>query len=237
MIQEEILILKEVNYKENDKILHALSKSRGKIQIISKGSKKNNSRLINASQLFAYSKCSLNVSKDMYILTSAELINNFYNLKNNIDAYFNGCYILELISYVAQENEYDLKIFDMTIAVLTYMCKYKKDFDKLTAAYELKLVSMLGYKPDFLHCLSCGTSINENAKFSISEGGVFCPSCVNNGSGINVNYNEILILDSILKSKFENVGFIEISKHIMNIIRKFLFYYIGKDNFSTLKLL
>lgn len=40
MIQEEILILKEISYKENDKILHALSRTRGKIRIISKGSKK-----------------------------------------------------------------------------------------------------------------------------------------------------------------------------------------------------
>lgn len=44
-------------------------------------------------------------------------------------------------------------------------------------------------------------------------------------------------MDKILKSKFENIGFIEIPKTIMNLIRKFLFYYIGKDNFTTLKLL
>lgn len=237
MIQEEILILKEINYKENDKILHALSRTRGKIQIISKGSKKSTSRLINASQIFAYSKCTLNISKDMYILTSAELLDNFYNLKNNTDAYYNACYILELISYVAQENEYDLRIFDMTVSVLSYMSNFTKDFDKLTTAYELKLVSMLGYKPDFLHCLRCGSLINDNSNFSVTEGGVFCSQCVNYGNGINVTYNEILIMERILKSKFENIGFIEVTKHIMSLIRKFLFYYIGKDNFTTLKLL
>ena len=237
MIDEEILILKEVNYKENDKILHALSKNKGKIQIISKGSKKSNSHLINASQLFAYSKCTLNVSKDMYILTSAELLDNFYNLKNNMDAYYNACYIIELISYVAQENEYDNRVFDMTVSILSHMCNYTKYFDKLTCAYELKLVSMLGYKPDFLHCLHCGSSIKADGKFSVTDGGVFCSSCVNYGNGINVTYNEILTLESILKSKFENVGDIDVSKNIMRLIRKFLFYYIGKDNFTTLKLI
>lgn len=237
MIQEEILILKEVNYKENDKILHALSRTRGKIQIISKGSKKPNSHLINASQIFAYSRCNLLPSKDMFILTYAELVDNFYNLKNNMDAYYNSCYIIELISYVAQENEYDSKVFDMTVSLLSHMCTYRNDFDKLTVAYELKLVSMLGYKPDFFHCLHCGSSINNSSKFSIKDGGLFCSKCVNFGSGINVTYNEILTMENILKSKFENIGLIDISKHIMNLIRKFLFYYIGKDNFATLKLL
>ncbi len=237
MIQEDILILKEVNYKENDKILHALSRTRGKIQIISKGSKKSNSHLINASQLFAYSRCNLLPSKDMYILTYAELLDNFYSLRNNMDAYYNACYILELISYVAQENEYDSRVFDMTVSLLSHMCTYTKDYDKLTAAYELKLVSMLGYKPDFFHCIHCGSTIKNSSKFSIKDGGLFCPKCVNFGSGINVTYNEILTMENILKSKFENVGSIDISKHIIQLIRKFLFYYIGKDNFSTLKLL
>lgn len=237
MIVDEILVLKEVSYKENDKILHVLSRTRGKIQLISKGAKKSNSHLINASQLFAYSKCSMTVSRDMYIITAADLIDNFYNLKNNMNAFLNGNYILELISYVAQENEVDSKIFDMTVSVIRHLSTSDKDFDKLTAAYELKLVSMLGYKPDFKHCISCGNEINENSKFSIKEGGLLCSDCVNFGSGINVTYSEILTMEKILKTKFESIGSIEVNQKILQIIRSFLFYYIGKDNFTTLKLL
>jgi len=237
MITEEVLIVKEVSYKENDKILHALSRTQGKIQLISRGSKKNNSHLVNISQIFAYSRCTLTKSKDMYIITSAETIDNFYNLKNNIDAFYHANYVLELISYVAQENEYDYRIFDMTVSILHYLSLFTDDFDKLTAAYELKLVSMLGYRPDFIHCLSCGAEIKTDAKFSIKEGGIFCSECVNYGNGINVTYGEILTLDKILKSKFEDVGSIEVNMKILNIIRDFLFYYIGKDNFTTLKLI
>ena len=237
MITQEVLIVKDVSYKENDKILHALSRSMGKIQLISKGSKKPNSHLVNVSQIFAHSKCTMTKSRDMYIITSAELIDNFYNLKNNMDAFYYGNYILELISYVAQENEYDYKIFDMTVSVIHYLSCFNENFDKLTAAYELKLVSMLGYKPDFLHCLSCGDTIKADAKFSIKDGGMFCSKCVNYGNGINVTYGEILTLDKILKSKFENIGSIEVNMKILNLIRNFLFYYIGKDNFTTLKLI
>lgn len=237
MIIDEILVVKEVNYKENDKILHALSRTRGKIQLIAKGAKKSNSHLITSSQLFAYSKCSMTTSKDMYIMTSADLIDNFYNLKNNMDAFFYGNYILELISFIAQENEVDSRIFDMTVSVLHYLSTMSKDFDKLIAAYELKLVSMLGYKPNFKHCLSCGKEINSYSQLSIKEGGLFCSQCVNYGNGINVTYNEILTMENILKSRFENISSIEVNKKILHIIRNFLFYYIGKDNFTTLKLL
>lgn len=237
MMTEDVLVVRDVSYKENDKILHVISRTRGKIQLMSKGSKKPNSHLVNVSQVFAYSRCSLTFSRDMYIITSAELIDNFYGLKNNIDAYYRGSYILELISYVAQENEYDYRIFDMTVAVLKHLEEGGNNLDKLVAAYELKLASMLGYKPDFLHCISCGRTINEDALFSISEGGLFCRDCVKFGNGINVTYGEILTLDKILKTKFENIGSIEVNKKSMNLIRKFLFYYIGRDNFTTLKLI
>ncbi len=237
MIVDEILVVKELNYKENDKILHALSRAGGKIQLISKGSKKSNSHLINASQLFAYSKCSMTKSRDMYVITSAELIDNFYNLKNDMDAFYHGNYVLEIVSFVAQENEVDYRIFDMTVSVLSYLSTMSKDFDKLTAAYELKLASMLGYKPDFKHCLSCGKDIKSESQFSIKDGGLFCSECVNYGNGINVTYNEILTMERILKVKFENIGSIEVNQKALQIIRNFLFYYIGKDNFTTLKLL
>ncbi|HHZ03266.1 MAG TPA: DNA repair protein RecO [Tissierellia bacterium] len=237
MIQEDILVLKEISYRENDKILHALGRNMGKIQVISKGSKKSNSSLRNSSQLFAYSKSSLVPSKDMYILAAGELIDNFYNLKNNIDAYYHGCYILELISYVAQENLHNVKIFDMTVSLLSHLCSLKNDFDKLTGAYELKLAAMLGYRPNFQYCINCNSLIKTEGKFSIAEGGVFCSNCVNYGNGINVTYNEILTMESILKSKFDSLGSIEVNKNILNIIRKFLFYHIGKDNFTSLKLI
>lgn len=237
MITDEILVLKEYNYKENDKILHALSKSMGVIQIMSKGCRKNNSHLIATSQLFAYSKCALAQSKEMYILTSAELIDNFFDLKNNISSFFHGSYILELISYVGSENQYDSKVFDMTIQYLYQIEKLTAHHENLTAAYELKLAAMLGYKPDFYHCLCCGEEIDGDATFFINEGGLFCISCANNGNGIKLSKDEIIAMQRILKTKFDDISSLEVNSKIINLIRNFLYYYIGKNNFTSLKLL
>ena len=173
----------------------------------------------------------------MYIITHAELIDSFYNLKNNIDAFYHGSYVLELISYIAQENEVDSRIFDMTVSVLSHFSSLQKDFDKLTAAYELKLAAMLGYMPDLKHCLSCGKDIKGNSQFSIKDGGLYCGDCVNYGNGINVTYNEIITMERLLKIKFESICSVDVNQKVLQIIRNFLFYYIGKDNFTTLKLL
>lgn len=237
MIEQEIIVLKEIPYKENDKILKALSRTKGNIQIMSRGCRKNNSQLLNSSQLFAYSRCILHKSKDMYILSSCELIDNFYSFRNNIDAFLYGSYILELISYVSQENDTDARIFDMTVSVIKFLSEEKKFFAKLVSAYEIKLASMLGYKPNLKTCINCCENIETDGKFSVQDGGVYCKKCVNYGSGINVTYSEIINLDRILKIKFEHIDSLDINSKIADIIRKFLYYHIGKNNFTTLRLL
>jgi DNA repair protein RecO (recombination protein O) len=126
----------------------------------------------------------------------------------------------------------------MTIELFHCLSKFNKDFEKLTAAYELKLVSLLGYKPDFYHCISCGANLKSNSRFSIVEGGFYCINCEKYGSGIKIEYDEILTLQRILKSKFEDISsIVNFNSKVLTLIREYLFYHIGKDNFITLKLL
>lgn len=236
--KEEIIVLKEIKYKEFDKILHAYSKNNGKIQIISRGCRKPKSKLISVSNIFSHSKCILYKSKDMYILNSADLIHNFYKLRENIELFYYGSYILELIYYITNENDVDNKIFDMTLIVLS---KLEKNFNTeiIIAAYELKLVSLLGYRPNLTTCLNCGIKLEADAMLVIEEGGFYCKKCNHNMlNGKKMMYKEIETMGKILMSKFENLNDItNINHNVIKIIRNFLFYHIGKKNFTSLKIL
>jgi DNA repair protein RecO (recombination protein O) len=44
--------------------------------------------------------------------------------------------------------------------------------------FDLQLLSLAGFQPQFFNCLSCGAAIEPGANFfSLGEGGVFCPRC------------------------------------------------------------
>ncbi len=244
IIEDEILVLKEIRYNDNDKILHALSKNNGKIQIVSRGCRKNKSPLVNISQIMSYSKCQLYVSRDMYILNSGELIDNFYNIRNNITAFLHGTYILELLNYISQENEVDKKAYDMTIRLFQILESVEDDekkIENIISIYELKLISMLGYRPQIKECILCGEKLNNKSlySFNIKDGGIQCKDCVNiNTSGYDISYKNIVLLNNILISKLDDNEIINAISDNMNfLIKKYLFYHIGKSNFTTLKLL
>lgn len=250
IIEDEILVLKEVRYNDNDKILHTLSKNNGKIQVLSRGCRKNKSPLINISQIMAYSKCQLYAGRDMYILNSGELLDNFYNIRSNITAFLHGTYILELLNYISQENDVDGKAYDMTIRLFQILNSIEDNESKIAniiSVYELKLISMLGYRPQIKECVLCGEKLNSKLSyfFNIKDGGIQCIRCIHNNNCVNINTGgydisckNIVLLNNILMSKLDDESIINEIGYDMNLlIKKYLFYHIGKSDFTTLKLL
>lgn len=244
IIEDEILVLKEVKYNDNDKILHAISKKNGKLQIISRGCRKTKSPLINISQIMAYSKCELYLSRDMYIINSGDLISSFYNIRYKIYAFLYGNYILEVLDYISQENEVDSKVFDMTIkffSVLDTIDDNSELIENLVSVYELKLISILGYRPQLKGCILCGEIINSetNYYFSIEDGGIQCSNCTNsNVKLIKLSINELIVLNNILRLKLDDIDLLKsLNENINSLIKRYMFHYIGKSNFTTLKFL
>ncbi len=218
IIEDEILVLKEIRYNDNDKILHALSRNNGKIQIVARGCRKNKSPLVNISQIMSYSKCELYISRDMYIINSGELINNFYNIRSNITAFLYGTYVLELLNYISQENDVDGKAYDMTIRLFQILNSVEDDekkIENIISIYELKLISMLGYRPQLGECIVCGNELHSKNYyyFNIKDGGIQCKDCVNaNVSGYDISYKNIVLLNNILRTKLDDITTLKLLK-------------------------
>lgn len=243
IIKDDIFVLKEIKYKDNDKILHAITRNNGKIQIISRGCRKNKSKLMNISQIMSYSRCDLYVSKDMYIINNGETLSSFYYIRNKMNSFLYGTYILEILNYITQENDVNKNLFDMTIKLFNVLNNIEDDSEivsKLIAIYELKLISMLGYKPQLKKCINCQGELYDDDVyyFNIEEGGVQCHNCVClKNKGLNITSREILILNRMLMSKLDEEYNKLIDIKLKQLIRQYMFHHIGKSNFVTLKFL
>lgn len=241
---EEIICLKEFKYKDNDKILRVLSRNKGNIQLIAKGARKAKSKLLNISQVLCYSKCDLTNNRDMYILSNGELIKNFYNIRTNLDSFFMSSYVLELVDYISRQNELISNLFEMTLkfyTVIDELSKYDdvtKDINILVAMFEIKLASMLGYRPVLRNCIYCGVSIKSNAYIDTENGGLVCNECLKKYRNKNLfllNNESIVMIEKLIMTKFQNYSELgNVDKVLLNYIRQYLHYHIGKNNFKSL---
>jgi DNA repair protein RecO (recombination protein O) len=236
-IQDEIIVLKEINYKDYDKILHCFSRKFGKIQIMSRNTRRINNENASISLTFNHSKVNLYKNKDMYILNNGNLVNNFYNIKSRYEAFVYSNYTIEILNHILQENEANEKLFDMTIKLLKMFSEISDNHKELMAAYEIKVISILGFRPYLLDCVNCNNN-NNISYFSVREGGAICNKCGSFIHGlIKIEKEDIKCIDYMINNKFEDIIDKSIDVKVLYLIKEYFNYQVGKNDFKSLRLL
>ena len=172
----EGIVLSDVNYSESSKILNVYTKEHGKIGIISKGCRNMKSSLRSVSNKLTYGYFNI-YYKDNGLSTviSVDIINDFLNIKKDLEKIGCATYLIDLTNQVLKEN-YD--IFNILIDSLE---KINDGFDPLiiTNIVELKYLEFLGVAPILDCCSNCGNDKNI-ITISSDHGGYLCKNCYTN---------------------------------------------------------
>ncbi len=234
IVKDQIIILKEVEYKDYHKIIHGFSRNNGKISFLARNARKPRNKNISSLKIFSYIDVVLYKGKGLPILNNSEIINNFYKINDDYNKFIYACYIAELLNNIAIEEPNE-KIFEMVLKFFTLIEKYK-NISNIVTGFELKLISILGFRPQLSFCVSCHSKTYKS--FSINQGGLICSNCQRDDDYImKVNNKDIMNLKDILNSRFEDIQEMNIPIHIKKLIRNYLMYHIDKYDFKSLKLL
>lgn len=182
------LILKRRDYQENDRLFYVYTREHGKIELVAKGTKKIASKLNAYLEPFYLVKLMIAKGKIFDKLANANVIKSYENLRNdkNLIGFFIINYLSEIIDgliigQTPQNKKYDLllELLDILDNQINNDIKNKKEFFlMLVNIYLLKLLNLLGYRPEIQRCLICHKAIllTKNI-FDFSKGGVICEDC------------------------------------------------------------
>jgi DNA repair protein RecO (recombination protein O) len=87
-----------------------------------------------------------------------------------------GSLITELLHALMPPEDKNEIIFDLTLMCLKEL-ESTRNPDKVMMIFKIKLLALSGFKPHFDSCVSCGTKIIGQSKFSLNLGGLLCPRC------------------------------------------------------------
>lgn len=110
------LILKRFNYGEADRILTLFTDKYGKLTVIAKGVRKPSSRKRGHIELFNHIRAHIVHGRTWDIITEAETINNFNQLRTRswqLETIFSAYHFAELIDRLLPEHEPHLEIFEL----------------------------------------------------------------------------------------------------------------------------
>lgn len=113
---------------------------------------------------------------DVYRMNSCETIELFYNLRTDFDKLKYAVLITKIISDVTTENQNTYKILRLFLNTLYTITQRDKSLELVLSIFELRLMSIIGFKPIIDECSNCKTKENLSY-FSISDNGFKCSAC------------------------------------------------------------
>jgi DNA repair protein RecO (recombination protein O) len=228
------IVIKEVNTGEADKIVTIFSKTKGKISGSARGARRPKSRLVAGTQLLCYSEFVLFKGKDLYSINSSDVIEPFYDIRNDIERLTYAAHMTELINDVIQENQPATKVLQLFLNSLYLLSKTDRSPVQIVRVFELRLLSILGYAPSVGGCVVCTSSQFDNMSFSFQKCGFICKSCtMQDKSAVELSEGAAKALNYIVYSPLNSLFSFEVSDSVLNelgrISRRFIRDILEKD--------
>lgn len=177
------VVIKEIPYKDNDKIITLMTDKLGKISCMAKGAKKTNSALLASCQLLVYSEFVLYKGTSFYHINSAESIDTFYSLRTDYDKLQKAYEITKVLNSLVVESEDTENILSLYLNSLYVISKDMLSYDAVMSIFKLKILALLGYSPSIASCCNCNkrmlTDNNIGYYYSFNTNSILCGDCYN----------------------------------------------------------
>ena len=172
------IVIASKDFKDFDKIVTIYSLEKGLIYAKLVGVKKPTAKLKVAKEIFCFAEFDLfSKNTDFLTVTSANVIENFYTISNDINKFYSGCLILEILKVVGRENENNEILFLETLKALKTLAYSNIQPKLVLVKYLLKIFEAMGYKLSLNKCPHCGLNFGTKRYFSLSEGTITCSAC------------------------------------------------------------
>lgn len=228
------IVLREVNTGEADKIITVLTAEEGKISIAAKNARRAKNSLSSGTQLLCFSDYMLFKGKELYNMSSCEVIESNYEIRNDIVKLTYCSHILELIMDNVQEGDPCERILQLLLNTFYVIAKTNRSLELITRVFEFRLMALLGYEPHVISCINCDKTDDENMYFDLDNSGLVCRECVNlKGRVIPILPGTVKALKYIMcinPQKLYNFSLSEDSiKELSIISKKYIKEHIGKE--------
>jgi DNA repair protein RecO (recombination protein O) len=157
----DAIVLRSIDYRDQSKILTLYTKDFGRISAIAKGARSAQSKFASAFEVGSHIAVVLykKSTRDLQNLSDATLKTSFFTLTSSLEKLSALHQILELVRLCTEDDEPNLKLFNLLLETLQHLERFKQNTFNLVFYFQLKLISHLGFEPSFKKCVASGKPI------------------------------------------------------------------------------
>ena len=166
-LTENALILREVRFRESDRILTALTADLGKVTLAAHGALSKKSRIAAATQQLTYAELTLFAKDGRYSVREAVTREAFAGLRSELERFALGTYLAECLELFASEGQPEPDLLQLGLNSLYAVSEGIGGLKKVKAAFELRLAGLEGYAPATDSCAN--TAPKKILSFSLED--------------------------------------------------------------------
>jgi len=180
LYKTEAIVLRSMDLGEADRVLTVLTPRLGKLRVIAKGVRRPKSRIGGGLQPFSDVQLVLAVGRTWDVVTTASLENPHLGLRNDLHSTAAAWYVVELADRFCEGAADSHQAFELLAQALSGLDAPASEVTREVVArwFELHLLDAMGFRPELVRCLECGSEIEpEGNAYSPVAGGIVCPQC------------------------------------------------------------
>ena len=207
------IVIRGNNAKEKDKNILLFSLEEGKLWVTFKGVRGDKAKLKYAKEQFCFGDYIVEEGKLNNVVVGVDIIEDFNEIAKDIDKYFEGNAMLEIVEKLDFEGTKErYEVFMSLINALKILAFHKVTHLAVLLKFMLNIFEIYGMKLYSEKCSCCGGEFHDNIYINHQIGELVCSSCKTFQSELigKGEFNLIRLLSSLSYEKLpsfpEEVG-------------------------------
>jgi DNA repair protein RecO (recombination protein O) len=235
------ILLRRVEYGEQDLIVDLLSLQRGKLSAIAKHARKSVRRFAGVLELFSQIEATLNTGRahGMPVLQEAALVDPVAGIRSDARKMAFACYWVELVNLWLEPEAPQPAVFQLLRETLTGLDANRAPAAVLNICFQLRFMRLAGLGPDLLRCQVCRRPLEPDRpvplRFDLRRGGVVCGGCETAASaaGPSISLGTLRALRWLDTGAVEQVTRIRLSPQAvaesLSLLERFVPFHLGRE--------
>ena len=174
----EGIVLKSFDFRETSRIATFLTRDFGRVKGVLKGIRKDPRKFGSSVDKFSLNDIVYYRYRhsDIHLISHCDMKNFYAGFRQDLKSMTAASYAMELVDTLLPLEEKNIDIYQLTQDFLKSL-QTTCDVSKLVHTFQIKILSLSGFRPHLENCVRCNDHVTQFPRFSLSLGGLLCAGC------------------------------------------------------------
>ncbi len=237
LIETEALVLKSYALAEADKIVVLLTRNEGVVRGVAKGAKRLKSRFGGGLEPFSIVQVAYyqKEERELVSINQIELVKSYFEKAGDPGFFQKFAYLVELLVEFAPPNDPNEKLYRMAKVCLETASESAQNLDATVVYFELWILRLGGYLPNWNECDNCGREFEPNEKTTLQINfQLRCQTCQLNRNDWLISSEQRRIYNQV--QKLSPAKFVEFAsdkeksvREVSAVLKRIISGVLGRD--------